>query len=107
MSHLYRVLGVPQGSDCIQIKSAYRKMAKGCHPDLHGGDDQAELRFKEVCSAYETLANPAARAAYDAECAVLRAHARRRMRGVATTMAASFTLTVGSGIIAAGWLLGS
>jgi molecular chaperone DnaJ len=82
-------------------------MAKGCHPDLHGGSEQAEQRFKEVCIAYETLANPTARAAYDAECAALRAQARRRMRSVATTMAASFTLTVGSGIAVAGWLLGS
>ena len=107
MSHLYRVLGVPQGADCIQIKSAYRKMAKGCHPDLHGGSEHAELRFKEVCSAYETLANPAARAAYDAQCAQERTRVQRRVRSVATTMAASFTLTVGSGIFVASWLLGA
>jgi molecular chaperone DnaJ len=81
-------------------------LAKGCHPDLHGGSERAERRFKEVCSAYETLASPGARAAYDAECAQERARARRRLWGAATTMAASFALTVGSGIFVAGWLLG-
>jgi molecular chaperone DnaJ len=82
-------------------------MAKDCHPDLHGGSERAELRFKEVCSAYETLANPMARAAYDAECAEARVREWRRLRAAATTMAASFTLTVGSGMFVAGWLLGA
>ena len=107
MSHLYRILGVPRGADGAQIKSAYRRMAKNCHPDLHGGSEDAELRFREVCSAYETLANPAARAVYDAECAQVRRRARRRLMGAATTMAASFMLTVGSGMALATWVLGT
>lgn len=106
MSQLYRVLGVPQYADGTQIKLAYRKMAKRCHPDLHRDNEGAGPRFREVCSAYETLANPNSRAVYDAECALERARARRRLWGAATTMAASFALTVGSGIFVAGWLLG-
>jgi DnaJ-class molecular chaperone len=107
MSHLYRVLGVPRGADGAQIKSAYRKLAKDCHPDLHGGSERAQLRFREVCSAYETLANPAARAVYDAACAQVRRRARRRLLGAATTMAASFMFTVGSGMVVATWMLGT
>jgi molecular chaperone DnaJ len=104
MSQLYTVLGVSRGADSIQIKSAFRRLAKTCHPDLHGSGERAEQRFKQICQAYETLANPTARAAYDAQ---ERAWARQRLRSAATTMAASFALTVGSGVAVAGWLLGA
>jgi DnaJ-class molecular chaperone len=102
MSHLYWVLGVSPRSDRAVVKSAFRCLAKTCHPDMQGGD---EPRFKEIANAYATLVNPARRAAYDAQCALARAHARRRMAGAIATMAASFTLTVGSGVAVAGWLL--
>lgn len=100
MSHLYGVLGVAPGADRAVVKSAFRSLAKTCHPDLQGGD---ERRFKEIAHAYAILVNPARRAAYDAE----RAGMRRRLAGVAATMAASFTVTVGSGVMVAGWLLGT
>ena len=104
MSHLYRVLGVGRRADSAQIKSAFRALAKTCHPDLHGGSATAERRFRDIWHAYETLANPTSRAAYDA---LERARARQRFRSVATTMAASFAITVGSGAFVAGWLLGA
>jgi curved DNA-binding protein CbpA len=104
MSHLYGVLGVAPTADRIAVKSAFRSLAKMCHPDMQGGD---ELRFKEIAHAYTTLVNPGRRAAYDAQCATVRAGARRRMAAVVATMAASFTLTVGSGVAVAGWLLGT
>jgi curved DNA-binding protein CbpA len=103
MSHLYRVLGVSRKADRAAVKSAFRCLAKTCHPDVQGGD---EPRFKEIANAYATLVNPARRAAYDAQWALVRAHARRRTARVIATMAASFTLTVGSGVAVAGWLLG-
>ena len=65
------------------------------------------INGKEIANAYATLVNPARRAAYDAQCALARAHARRRTVGAIATMAASFTLTVGSGVAVAGWLLGA
>ena len=34
----YEVLGVEKGADDAAIKSAYRKLAKQYHPDLHPGD---------------------------------------------------------------------
>ncbi len=106
MSHLYAVLGVSRRVDSAGLKSAYRQQAKACHPDLHGGDDRAERRFKEISVAYETLGDPQARAAYDAECAAARIASRRRLWRTATTMSASFVITVGSGLMAAKWLLG-
>lgn len=104
MSHLYGVLGVSPKADRAAVKSAFRSLAKACHPDMQGGD---ELRFKEVADAYATLVNPARRAAYDDQCAFARTDARRRMAAVVGTMAATFVLTVGSGVAVAGWLLGA
>ena len=38
----YEVLGVEKGASEAEIKSAFRKQAKTCHPDLHPGDKAAE-----------------------------------------------------------------
>ena len=104
MSHLYGVLGVSPKADRATVKTAFRSLAKRCHPDMQGGD---ELRFKEVADAYATLVNPARRAAYDAQCALVRARARRQVAAVVAPMAATFALTLGSGMAVAGWLLGA
>jgi curved DNA-binding protein CbpA len=101
MSHLYGVLGVPKDAAAIEVKAAYWTLAKACHPDIGGGSAQ---RFTEVSLAYATLGNRARRAAYDAE---LRALARERLRCTVATLAASFAVTVGSGIFVAGVLLGA
>src|SRR5262245_2744928 len=98
MSHLYRVLGIAKGADSIEVKAAYRKLAKVHHPDLHGGDKDAERRFKEICSAYEMLSDPDTRTAYDAACAAARTRARRQLRNAVATMSASFVVTVSSGL---------
>jgi curved DNA-binding protein CbpA len=104
MSQLYGVLGVSPKADRATVKTAFRRLAKTCHPDVQGGD---EPRFKEIANAYAVLANPARRAAYDAQCAGARLRARRRMAGVIAAMAASFVLSLGSGVAVAGWLLGT
>src|SRR5262245_57592243 len=103
MSHLYEILGIPGDADNAQVKSAYRRLAKVCHPDMQGG---SERHFREISNAYQTLVNPARRTAYDARLALERAMARRRFKAAAAMMAASFTLTVGSGMAVAGLLLG-
>jgi curved DNA-binding protein CbpA len=105
MSQLYGVLGVARRADSAQIKTAFRKKAKACHPDLHGGDKAAEERFKEINLAYETLGKPEARAHYDAVCAQERALRWRHIRSAAATMTASFCLTVSSGALVGMWLL--
>src|SRR5262245_10746293 len=104
MSHLYGVLGIAATADRAEVKTAFRSLAKTCHPDLQGGN---ERRFREINEAYATLANPVRRAAYDAQCARLRARARRRVAAVVATMTTSFMLTVSSGVAVAGWLLGA
>ena len=62
----YEVLGVAKTAlRMTEIKKAYRKAAKSCHPDLHPDDKEAEARFKEVNEAYEVLSDPQKRARYD------------------------------------------
>ena len=61
----YEVLGVSKDASEAEIKSAYRKKAKECHPDLHPDDKEAEARFKELNEANEVLSDPEKRARYD------------------------------------------
>ena len=61
----YEVLGISKGASEDEIKKAYRKAAKECHPDLHPDDKRAEARFKEVNEAYEVLSDPQKKARYD------------------------------------------
>ncbi len=58
MNDPHSVLGVARDADAATIKSAYRKLAKKCHPDLHPGDDKAEARFKEITAAYDACMKP-------------------------------------------------
>ena len=48
----HEALGVPVGADKKAIRSAWAKLCKECHPDLHGGDGE---KLKRVNAAYETL----------------------------------------------------
>ena len=61
----YELLGLPRGADDAAIKAAYRRLAKECHPDRHGGCPDQEARFKSISEAYECLKDPQKRAAYD------------------------------------------
>ncbi len=61
----YQVLGVDKTASTEDIKKAYRKLAKECHPDLHPNDKTAEERFKELNEANEVLSDADKRARYD------------------------------------------
>ena len=61
----YEVLGVARGAGEQDLKSAFRRLAKDCHPDRNPGDKSAEQKFKELSEAYEILKDPQRRAAYD------------------------------------------
>jgi molecular chaperone DnaJ len=61
----YEILGVSKTATESEIKSAFRKKAKECHPDLHPGDKAKETQFKELNEAAEILSDADKRAKYD------------------------------------------
>src|SRR5437763_8220617 len=61
----YELLGIQRGADDAAIKSAYRRLAKECHPDRHNGCADQEARCKAISEAYDVLKDPQKRAAYD------------------------------------------
>ncbi len=54
----YEVLGISENATADEIKTAYRKKAKECHPDLHPDDPNAQEKMNEVNAAYDMLSNP-------------------------------------------------
>jgi len=61
----YEVLQLSQSADNETLERVFRLLAKRYHPDnLESGNEE---RFREVHEAYETLKDPAARAAYDVQ----------------------------------------
>jgi molecular chaperone DnaJ len=63
---LYELLGLGRGATLIEIKRSYKRLARKYHPDINPGDHTAEVRFKEITRAYETLSDPERRVRYDA-----------------------------------------
>lgn len=61
----YKSLGVDKNASQDEIKSAYRRLAKQYHPDLHPGDNSAAEKFKEVNEAYSVVGDPEKRGKYD------------------------------------------
>ena len=61
----YKVLGVDRKASADEIKKAFRRQARNCHPDVKPGDQEAERRFKEINEAYEVLSDEKKRQEYD------------------------------------------
>jgi molecular chaperone DnaJ len=61
----YELLGVKRTSSRIEIRRAYRKLARKYHPEINPGDRVAELRYRRITEAYEVLSDPNERDAYD------------------------------------------
>lgn len=65
MADPYATLGVTKSANADEIKSAFRKLAKKYHPDIHPGDANVERRFKEANAAYDLLGDKTKRARFD------------------------------------------
>src|SRR5262249_39980432 len=61
----YIILGVGRSASSLEVKKAYRRLARQFHPDVNPGDDQAALRFREIAEAYAILSDPDRRQRYD------------------------------------------
>src|SRR5712671_2133105 len=61
----YETLGVPRTASDLEIKKAFRKLAREFHPDVAKNKKHAEEKFKEINEAYEVLGDPAKRKKYD------------------------------------------
>lgn len=61
MEDYYSILGIDRSASPEDIKQAYRKLASKYHPD-RGGDTK---KFQDIQAAYDTLGDPAKKAAYD------------------------------------------
>ena len=61
----YAALGLTKSASDAEIKKAYRKIARTCHPDLKPDDPKAEAKFKAASAAYDLLKDAATRARFD------------------------------------------
>lgn len=62
---LYKSLGLSRSASDDEIRKAYRRLAKTCHPDTNPGDKAAEEKFKQISQAYAILGDAAKRKRYD------------------------------------------
>lgn len=60
----YETLGVPNSASEDEIKRAFRRLARQCHPDVNK-EPGAEQKFKEINEAYHVLSDPKKRQQYD------------------------------------------
>ena len=61
----FKILGISRNATDQEIKSAFRKLARQFHPDLHPNDEKAESEFKEINEAYEILSDEAKKKSYE------------------------------------------
>ena len=61
----YEILNISRTASGTEIKRAYRKLAMKYHPDRNSGDQEAEIKFKEISEAYEILSDTQKRSRYD------------------------------------------
>uniref|UniRef100_A0A5B7BU03 J domain-containing protein n=1 Tax=Davidia involucrata TaxID=16924 RepID=A0A5B7BU03_DAVIN len=71
MMSFYELLGISETGTLVEIKQAYKQLARKYHPDVSPPDrvDEYTQRFIRVQEAYETLSDPRQRALYDRDMA--------------------------------------
>ena len=60
----YRILGIEKSASLIEIKRAYRKMARLYHPDLNPGKN-TQRHFIRIQTAYDALCDLITRSSYE------------------------------------------
>lgn len=65
----YETLGVASSASEAEIRSAFRRLAKDCHPDRLDDEarERAEKRFQVITEAFNVLTRPEQREQYDKE----------------------------------------
>lgn len=62
MSNHYEILGLRPGATPLEIKAAFRRLAKLFHPDRNPGGRE---HFVKIIKAYEVLSDPSLKSSYD------------------------------------------
>lgn len=65
MKDFYYILGVNSNSSLTEIEEAYLKLSQKFQPESNTGDEYFKARLDEVKEAFNTLADPKKRAAYN------------------------------------------
>ncbi len=65
MNDPYEILGVHSGASDEELKKAFRRLARECHPDSDPDNPWAEDQFKEFSATYDLLSDPSRRAQFD------------------------------------------
>lgn len=60
----YEVLGIQKNAEEVEIKKAFRSLARQYHPDINKSENAVE-KFKEINEAYQILSDKQKREAYD------------------------------------------
>lgn len=68
----YAALGVPPHASSQEVRAAYRRVMRECHPDVRPGDAAAEERARRANQAWQVLKDGERRAAYDRQLAARR-----------------------------------
>merc|ERR1719487_2569663 len=66
-TELYDMLKVAPDVSAAEIKKAYYRQARECHPDKNPDDPQANVRFQQLAEAYQVLSDPKTREKYNQE----------------------------------------
>ncbi|KAA8547504.1 hypothetical protein F0562_003933 [Nyssa sinensis] len=84
------------GATSQEIKAAYRRLARTCHPDVAASDgkDSAAGEFMKIHAAYSTLNDPEKRADYDRK--LFRRH--RSYSGISSSPAMEMSSLVFGGL---------
>ncbi len=62
MPNYYDILGLPNSATILEVKAAFRRLAKLYHPDRNPNGKE---HFEHLLKSYETLSDPHLKAAYD------------------------------------------